>query len=178
MRADEDPYKTLGLAPDATIEQIKHAYREAVMRWHPDVSGASPAESERRFRQVTDAYKRALRNARLGAGSGRTPRKTAETSGAPGPHGDHRYYTPPVPPPRRGRAEPHPLRPGARLGRKLRVHWRGARTGLYNWFRESFREKGWFGKCSWFDRVRLILLAGMVTAVAIVWAIAYISGIL
>ena len=29
-------YATLGVQPDATLDEIKHAYRRATMKWHPD----------------------------------------------------------------------------------------------------------------------------------------------
>ena len=31
-----DLYASLGLPPDASAEDIKRAYREAVFKWHPD----------------------------------------------------------------------------------------------------------------------------------------------
>jgi len=30
------PYEVLGVARDATLEQIKRAFRELVKKWHPD----------------------------------------------------------------------------------------------------------------------------------------------
>lgn len=50
-------YDTLNLAPSATPEEIKLAYKRLVMRLHPD-RGGDPAE----FQKVQRAYERLLKN--------------------------------------------------------------------------------------------------------------------
>jgi len=50
-----DYYEVLGVAKDATPEQIKDAYREAAKKYHPDVIGNTDANAER-FRSVMEAY--------------------------------------------------------------------------------------------------------------------------
>lgn len=47
----------LGLSPDATVAEIKTAYRTLVKDCHPDTS----TPDEDRFKELTDAYDRALR---------------------------------------------------------------------------------------------------------------------
>lgn len=49
-----DYYGTLGVAKDATPEQIKRAYRKLARELHPDVNSAEDAQE--RFREVTTAY--------------------------------------------------------------------------------------------------------------------------
>jgi hypothetical protein len=130
MDANEDPYKTLGIAPDATIEEIKCAYRKAVIRWHPDVSKTDPAESERRFRLVTEAYKHTLRDALLASRKAREASQARAASGEPvrcGPHGDRRRYTPPEPSSRQRKCQ---IRPGYRRQQAFRHIWRGIQTTL------------------------------------------------
>ena len=50
----KDYYKTLGLARDASQDEIKRAYRRLARKYHPDVSKASDAEE--RFKEVAEAY--------------------------------------------------------------------------------------------------------------------------
>ncbi len=54
---DPDPYRTLGVAPSATDEQLRAAYRRLAQRHHPDHNNGSP-ESARRFSAVQEAYAR------------------------------------------------------------------------------------------------------------------------
>jgi curved DNA-binding protein CbpA len=50
-----DLYATLGIAPDASREDVVRAYRRLVRTTHPDVRPADPGASGR-FRSLTDAY--------------------------------------------------------------------------------------------------------------------------
>jgi curved DNA-binding protein CbpA len=50
-----DHYQTLGLAPGATPEQIKKAWRKGVLELHPDKTGNDPALSIR-FTALQQAY--------------------------------------------------------------------------------------------------------------------------
>ena len=49
-----DHYATLGLASDATLADIKKAFRQKASLHHPDRNSASDAAE--RFRQVQEAY--------------------------------------------------------------------------------------------------------------------------
>ena len=133
MRSGEGPYQTLGIAPYATVEEIKHAYRQAALAWHPDVARADPAESQRRFRLVTDAYRQALRDALPAARKNREACQAPGPSGTRGhsrPHEDHRLYTPPTPPSRQDGAESPRPRRRSRLRRDLRFLWRESRIPM------------------------------------------------
>lgn len=48
-------YDTLGVARDATPEQIKKAYRKKALQYHPD-RNAGDAEAEKKFKEVSEAY--------------------------------------------------------------------------------------------------------------------------
>lgn len=50
----QDYYKTLGVARDATAEEIKKSYRRLARKYHPDVSDEKDAEEK--FKQVKEAY--------------------------------------------------------------------------------------------------------------------------
>ena len=47
-------YEVLGVSQKATHDEIKKAYREAVLRWHPD-RNKSP-DAEERFKAISFAY--------------------------------------------------------------------------------------------------------------------------
>ena len=54
-----DPYKVLGVSPNATDEEVKKAYRTLSRKYHPDANVGSPhqAEYEEKFKDVQQAYK-------------------------------------------------------------------------------------------------------------------------
>jgi len=54
-RPADDHYDTLGVARDASTEEIKTAFRRLARECHPDVAGNDPA-TQARFTQVREAY--------------------------------------------------------------------------------------------------------------------------
>ena len=54
-----DPYKLLGITPDATDDEIKAAYRKMVRKYHPDNYAADDAMREmanEKMQQINEAY--------------------------------------------------------------------------------------------------------------------------
>ena len=47
---------TLGVQSDATLDEIKRAYRRAAMKWHPDRNPGREADAHAAFQQIRDAY--------------------------------------------------------------------------------------------------------------------------
>jgi curved DNA-binding protein len=54
-RFDRDYYATLGVAPEAGEDDIRHAYRKLALRWHPDRNSGDPNATER-FKEISEAY--------------------------------------------------------------------------------------------------------------------------
>jgi DnaJ-domain-containing protein 1 len=60
MGSDEDPYALLSVSRTVNADQLKRAYRQLSMAWHPDRhtngSEAQQREAERRFKLINAAY--------------------------------------------------------------------------------------------------------------------------
>ena len=53
----EDPYKVLGVSPDASDEEIKKAYRRLAKQYHPDLNPGDEAAA-RKMKEINEAYER------------------------------------------------------------------------------------------------------------------------
>ncbi len=51
----QDPYKVLGVSPDASDDEIKRAYRLLAKKYHPDLNPGD-AEAARKMQEVNAAY--------------------------------------------------------------------------------------------------------------------------
>jgi curved DNA-binding protein CbpA len=74
MASSPDPYRTLGIGAGVSDDELRAAYRRAVLRYHPDHNGGS-AESTRRFEEIQEAYAK-IRRLR------ERPRASSATAGA------------------------------------------------------------------------------------------------
>jgi len=65
----EDPYKILGVSPDASDEEIKQAYRRLAKKYHPDLNPGDEAAAQK-MQQVNAAYEQ-IKNPEKAASSNR-----------------------------------------------------------------------------------------------------------
>ncbi|MCM8780492.1 MAG: molecular chaperone DnaJ [Candidatus Omnitrophica bacterium] len=57
MSTKRDYYEILGVKKNATLEEIKRAYREMALRYHPDrVPTEQKKEAEEKFKEISEAY--------------------------------------------------------------------------------------------------------------------------
>ena len=54
MPQNRDHHKTLGVSKDASLEEIKKAYRKLALKYHPDVNKSKDAEAK--FKEINHAY--------------------------------------------------------------------------------------------------------------------------
>lgn len=59
-----DPYKVLGVSPNATEEEIKNAYRKLVKKYHPDKFAGTDLEdvAKEKLQEVNEAYSMLMGN--------------------------------------------------------------------------------------------------------------------
>ena len=75
----DDPYKVLGVSPNASDEEIKQAYRKLAKQYHPD-RNPGDAEAAKKMQQVNAAYEQ-IKN----------PEKFRQQSGPQGGYGYNPY---------------------------------------------------------------------------------------
>ncbi len=56
MATKRDYYEVLGIARDASAEEIKRAYRRGALKYHPDKYNGDKSEGEQRFKELSEAY--------------------------------------------------------------------------------------------------------------------------
>lgn len=67
-----DPYKVLGISPNATDEQVKIAYRELAKKYHPDNYANNPLSdlAEEKMQEINQAYDAIVAQRRAGHSAG------------------------------------------------------------------------------------------------------------
>ncbi|MBE6926524.1 MAG: J domain-containing protein [Ruminococcaceae bacterium] len=75
-----DPYKVLGVSPNASDEEIKKAYRRLAKQYHPD-RNPGDAEAAKKMQEVNAAYEQ-IKN----------PEKAQQNQGGYNPYGNYNPY--------------------------------------------------------------------------------------
>ncbi len=65
----QDPYKILGVSPDASDEEIKRAYRRLAKEYHPDRNPGNP-EAAQKMQQINAAYEQIKNPDKAGQSAG------------------------------------------------------------------------------------------------------------
>lgn len=65
----DDPYKILGVSPDASDDEIKQAYRRLAKKYHPDLNPGD-AEAAKKMQQINAAYEQ-IKNPEQASSTGR-----------------------------------------------------------------------------------------------------------
>ena len=76
----DDPYKVLGVSPNATDEEIKQAYRKLAKKYHPDLNPGD-ANAAKKMQEINAAYEQ-IKN----------PEKAASSSGSSQRSGSYGGY--------------------------------------------------------------------------------------
>lgn len=93
----KDPYEVLGIAPSASDDEVKAAYRALARKYHPDNYDGNPLSdlAEEKMQEINEAYDAIIRQRRQGApaGSGQEKGYTAPSgAAASSQYGDVRNY--------------------------------------------------------------------------------------
>ena len=85
-----DPYKVLGISPNATDDEVKAAYREMARKYHPDNYTNNPLSelAQEKMQEINEAYDTIVRMRRQGGGGS----AYAGHAGGGASSGNSRYY--------------------------------------------------------------------------------------
>ena len=62
----QDPYSILGVAHNASDEEIKKAYKRLSRKYHPDANLDNPKAAEEKFKELQQAYQQVMKEKTTG----------------------------------------------------------------------------------------------------------------
>lgn len=76
-----DPYKILGIALDATDEEVRKAYKQLSIKYHPDHNSGSPLQdlAEEKMKEINDAFDKIM-DMRRGTNTSYTQKSSNENN--------------------------------------------------------------------------------------------------
>ncbi len=89
-----DPYKVLGVSPDATDDEIKAAYRELAKKYHPDNYAESPLAdlAGEKMKEINQAYDTITQERKQRKNGGAASASSARSSYNPSGYAGYGYY--------------------------------------------------------------------------------------
>ena len=80
-----DPYKVLGVSPNASEEEVKSAYRQLVKKYHPDNYADSPLAdlANEKMQEVNEAYDMVINRLRAGGQNNSSQQNAGYAGGNP-----------------------------------------------------------------------------------------------
>ena len=87
----EDPYKILGVSPDASDEEIKRAYRRLAKQYHPD-RNPGDEEAAQKMQQINAAYEQIKNPDKTGQNGGYGAYESYDPFGGYGGYQGHTGY--------------------------------------------------------------------------------------
>jgi hypothetical protein len=95
MQTEADPYELLGVPGDATLQEVKLAYRKAALECKPERFAGDADAAEKRLRQINAAYREISRKLEPSAWSPTPPPSKTYTPQDFAREGSAAYWRPP-----------------------------------------------------------------------------------